>query len=240
VLTSDDRLLGGRIRQFQPLEGFRSGIEPVLLAASVPAKAGETVLEAGTGCGSALLCLHARVPDIRSVGVEIDPDLAGLAARNAEANGFTGMTVIPSALGSVALGRTFDHAIANPPYHAAGGTASSVAARERAKRGSDDLIGIWVAWLADHLRDGGSLTLIVGSGMAPACLMAMSASRCPCTVIYPLWPVPGRAARLVMLRGMRGSHAPMRLPAGLVLHRPEGGYTPEAHAILHDGAALAF
>ncbi len=100
-------------------------------------------------------------------------------------------------------------------------------------------MGIWVAWLADHLRDGGSLTLIVSSGMVPACLGALSASRCSCTAIYPLWPMAGRSAKLVMLLGVRGSRAPMRLLAGLVLHRPEGGYTQEAEAILRDGAALA-
>ena len=42
-------LLDGRVRYAQPAKGFRSGIEPVLLAASIPARAGQRVLEGGTG-----------------------------------------------------------------------------------------------------------------------------------------------------------------------------------------------
>ncbi|HJS85951.1 MAG TPA: SAM-dependent methyltransferase, partial [Acetobacteraceae bacterium] len=54
-------LLGGRVRYAQPAEGFRSGIEPVLLAAAVPARPGECVLEGGSGAGAGLLCLAARI-----------------------------------------------------------------------------------------------------------------------------------------------------------------------------------
>ncbi|HLB98700.1 MAG TPA: SAM-dependent methyltransferase, partial [Acetobacteraceae bacterium] len=58
---TEGHLLGGRVRYAQPREGFRSGIEPVMLAAAVPARTGERVLEAGSGAGAALLCLAARV-----------------------------------------------------------------------------------------------------------------------------------------------------------------------------------
>ena len=80
-------LLGGRVRYAQPRQGFRSGIEPVLLAAAVPARAGERVLEGGTGAGAALLCLAARVPGVHGVGIERDGTLVSLARRNASANG---------------------------------------------------------------------------------------------------------------------------------------------------------
>ena len=37
---TDDRLLGGRVRFSQPARGYRVAIDPVLLAAAVPARAG--------------------------------------------------------------------------------------------------------------------------------------------------------------------------------------------------------
>ena len=54
-----DAFLGGRVRIWQPKSGFRSGIDAVLLAAAVPARTGETVLELGCGTGAALACLAA-------------------------------------------------------------------------------------------------------------------------------------------------------------------------------------
>ncbi|MEL6264223.1 MAG: methyltransferase, partial [Pseudomonadota bacterium] len=59
-----DRLLGGRVGLTQPRQGYRAATDPVLLAAAVPAAAGETVLELGIGAGAAVLCLAARVPGL--------------------------------------------------------------------------------------------------------------------------------------------------------------------------------
>src|SRR6478609_3485606 len=84
---SEDGFLNGRLRARQLARGFRSGLDAVMLAAAVPAKPGDRVLELGSGAGVAGLCLAARVPDCTITGVEIDPDLVSLANTNALANG---------------------------------------------------------------------------------------------------------------------------------------------------------
>jgi len=239
VLNTEGHLLGGRVLYRQPTAGFRSGIEPVLLAASVPAGPGEHVLEAGSGAGAALLCLSARSPGVRATGVECDERMAELAASNVSANGFTGIEIIANRLENAVFRYPFDHAITNPPYHLPAGTASPITARETAKRGSDTLIVTWIERLGGALRDRGSLTLIVPAGRSPACLTAMAQTRCPCTVLFPLWPKAGRPAKLVLLRGIRNARTPMRLAAGLVLHNPDGSFTDATQAILGGGAALA-
>src|SRR5712671_2631554 len=94
MATTEGHLLGGRLVYRQPVSGFRSGIEPILLAASIPARAGEHVLEAGTGAGAALLCLTARVPGVHATGVEMDMTMAELAAANAKANGFSDINIV--------------------------------------------------------------------------------------------------------------------------------------------------
>ncbi|WP_428484245.1 tRNA1(Val) (adenine(37)-N6)-methyltransferase [Rhodopila sp.] len=238
-MTTEGRLLDGRLVYHQPASGFRSGIEPVLLAAAVPAKPGDRILEAGTGAGATLLCLHARVPCIRSLGIEVDEAMARLAAANARANGFTGIEVNPGRIEAAAPHQAFDHALANPPYHPACGSASPDHARDVAKRASQTLVQAWIAALSGQLRDRGSLTLIVPSALLPTCVTAMAESRCPCTVIYPLWPRIGQSAKLVMIRGIRNSRTPMRLAPGLVLHQLDGTFSETAQSILRDGAALA-
>jgi tRNA1Val (adenine37-N6)-methyltransferase len=239
MATTQGQLLGGRVVYRQPVSGFRTGIEPILLAASIPARTGEHVLEAGTGAGAALLCLTARVPGVYATGVEIDAAMADLAAANAGTNGFSGIGIVPGSIETEALPRLFDHAMANPPYHRPSDPASPDAARATAKRGSHALIRSWIERLSMSLRPRGSLTLIVSVGMVPACLTAMSGSRCPCTAIFPLWPKVERSAKLVLLRGVKDSRAPMRLLAGMVLHRADGSFSAAAQAIIGDAAALA-
>jgi tRNA1(Val) A37 N6-methylase TrmN6 len=81
--TSTDDFLGGRLSIIQPRKGHRAGSDAVFLAAAAPARAGERVLDIGAGVGVAGLCLLARVPGIELTAVEIDHELATLAAANA-------------------------------------------------------------------------------------------------------------------------------------------------------------
>lgn len=239
--TSEGSLLGGRVRYRQPEAGFRSGIEPVLLAAVVPATPAARVLEAGTGAGAGLLCLAARVPGVRGIGVERDPALAALAGWNFVANGFTALTVVAADIDSpepgLIAGERFDHAFANPPWHPATGTAPGHPARTAAKRGGEEL-GAWVAALAGRLRPRGTLSLVLPAAQVPQALAAAAAAHSGAPLLFPLWPKQGRAAKLVLLRVTRGARGPFRLLAGLVLHREDGRFTEAAEAILRDGAAL--
>ena len=232
-------LLNGRIRYAQPRSGFRSGIEPVLLAASIPARPGQRVIEAGTGAGAALLCLAARVPGIIGVGVERDPAMADLARANAADNGFNALTFLTDDIAARSAPGLFDHAFANPPYHPAGGTASPHATRHTAKQAQEGLFGIWAASLGAALRPRGTLTLIVPAGAVPDCLSALQDARCPAMLLVPLWPKPDRDAKLVLLRGIKEGRSRLRLHPGLILHTETNGFTPAAEAILRDGAALS-
>jgi tRNA1Val (adenine37-N6)-methyltransferase len=238
TLVTHGALLGGRVRYAQPAEGFRSGIEPVLLAASVPARAGERVLEAGTGAGAALLCLATRVPGLSGLGVERDPALAALAAANLRANDVTDISIEPADLCAVRLDG-FDHAFANPPYHAPAGTASPLAGRDSAKRAMPGLVGRWVGALAGALRHRGTLTLVLPAGLLPEASAAAAAAGCGSGALFPLWPRAGAPAKLVLLRWVRGGKGPFRVAPGLVLHGT-AGFTPEAQAVLREGTAISF
>src|SRR5580692_3791178 len=85
--SSEDRFLGGRIAARQPLDGFRSGTDAVMLAASVPALEGDEMLELGAGAGIASLCIATRVSGCKVAGLEVFPELVALAQANARANG---------------------------------------------------------------------------------------------------------------------------------------------------------
>ncbi|MGC8478072.1 MAG: tRNA1(Val) (adenine(37)-N6)-methyltransferase [Acetobacteraceae bacterium] len=238
LAVTEGTLLGGRVRYAQPARGFRSGIEPVLLAACVPARDGERVLEAGSGAGAGLLCLAARVPGVIGIGVEQDPALVSLAAANAAANGFHRLAFHAGDVLSGIAGDGFDHAMANPPYHHPGGTTSGDPAREAAKRAPPGGIGAWATALARRLRPGGSLSLILSAPGVPEAMGALVLARIGSLVLLPLWPRAGRAARLVLLRGIRGGRGAFVQHPGLVLHDADGRFNDAAEAVLRAGDAL--
>src|SRR5260370_4507530 len=91
------------------------------------AEAGEDVVDLGAGAGGAGLVLAARVRDLAVTLVEIDPDLAALAAENAQLNGLAAR-VKSIALDAAAPARAFAAAgllpasvarvLMNPPFNA--------------------------------------------------------------------------------------------------------------------------
>lgn len=238
--TTAGTLLGGRLRYAQPARGFRSGIEPVLLAAAVPARHGERVLEGGSGAGAALLCLAGRVPGVRGVGIERDPALAALARSNARANDLHAIHFVAGDIRRPPVLGPFDHAFANPPYHDAAGTASPDAARAEAKQAAPGLVGDWAASLGALLRHGGTLSLILPAARLAEGLAGCARARCGGGRILPLWPRPGETAKLMLLRAVRGGRAPLALLSGLTLHREDGGFTAKAEACLRGAAPLDF
>jgi tRNA1(Val) A37 N6-methylase TrmN6 len=238
VDVTRDSLLGGRVYYAQPARGFRSGIEPVLLAASVPAKSGQRVLEAGSGAGAALLCLAARVPGIWGVGVERSPELVELARHNASANQQARLSFIVADIGCAGDLGSFDHACANPPYHSAEGTPSPLPGRESAKRAHPALLAEWARQLGARLVHRGTLTLVLPVALMQAAFAALTGAHCQPTAVLPLWPSVGLGAKLMLARGVKGGRGPLRLLPGLALHAAQGAFTPEAEAVLRTGAAL--
>ena len=244
-LHSYDQFLGGRLTVAQPKTGYRAGVDPVLLAASVPAGRGESVLELGCGVGVASLCLAARVPGLKITGVEIQPDAAILAAQNAQHNGCK-LTVITGDIASppAALrGENFDFVIANPPYFdRAQSSPAPHQARERAL-GEQTPLKIWVKLAAKRLRPKGYAHFIFRSERLQD-FMAVLPDDLGSLQVVPIAPRKGRESGLMLLRMRKAGRANFRLMAPLILHegdrdRQDGdSYTGLVSSVLRNSADL--
>ena len=238
---TEDRLLGGRVALRQPARGLRAGLDAVLLAAGIPARPGERVLEAGCGSGAAFLCLAARVPGLRILAVERDPALAALAAANAAANGLVErVEVLCADVRDRTLARSLppcDHAFANPPYWP-GGSAPPEALRRHATHEAGAGLEDWAGFLAAPLRRRGSLSLILPAARLQAGMAALGSAGCGSLRLLPFWPRQGQAARRVLLQARRDGRGPARIEPGLALHEAGGGFTVAAEAVLRDAAPL--
>jgi len=238
-----DHFLGGRLLLAQPRAGYRAATDPVLLAAACPALPGQSVLELGCGVGVASFCLGLRVPDLGLHGLELQPDYAALARRNADSTGIP-LQVHEGDLRHmpVALRGAFDHVIANPPYFAPNsGPAASDPGREAAQR-EDTPLTDWLLAARKRLRPGGWLTLIHLAERLPGILAGLGGFGA--IAVLPLAPRAGRPAGRVIVRAQKGARAPFRLLAPLVLHDgpthagDRDDFTDTARAVLRDGAPI--
>jgi tRNA1(Val) A37 N6-methylase TrmN6 len=243
--ATEDALLGGRVRLYQPDLGYRTAIDPVLLAAFTAALPGERVLDLGAGTGAAALCLAARVPGVHVIGLEKRPEAAALARRSVELNAFDSRILIvegdlmrpPPALGP----GSFDRVMTNPPYLKAGNvTPSPDPWKAAANVEGEAQLAEWIGFAAAMLKARGWLTLVHRADRLDE-IFALLHGRFGNVMVFPLWQRVGEPARRLLLAAQRGANGPATLAYGLVLHlHNETGFTRDAEAVLRDGAPIAF
>lgn len=235
---TDDAILNGRLRLFQPRRGHRFGHDAVLLAAGVPAKPGERVAEFGAGVGAATLALLARVPDIDATAFEIDPNLCALAQQNIVRNGFPDRArAVMRDVTAPSEDEAFDHIFMNPPFNDDRHQPSPEAGRRLAHAGSPDLLRRWVDSARASLRDRGSLTLIWRAEGLADVLRALEAGYGTASVL-PVHPAPDRPAIRVIASAAKGGAATVRMLPPLILNDETLRPSPQAEAVLRQGRAL--
>jgi len=236
---TENAVMGGRVRLLQPRRGYRIAVDAILLAAAVDARTGESVLDLGAGVGAVGLCIAARVAGCPIVGIELQPALAALAERNAVLNGAADRVrtrvhdlarPLPPDLGA------FDHVVTNPPYLAAAvADPSPDRSKALATVESSATLVRWLTVATGALKPAGTLLAIHRSDRLEEIIDVLDRLGWGDVTVKHLPP----AAR-VLVRARRAQELRRQDALPLVLHRPGGGYTDEAEAILRHGQPLAF
>lgn len=230
-----DSFLGGRIKLVQPSDGYRAGIDPIFLAASLHPKAAETILDVGSGVGVASISLAVRCPHAKVFGLEIQEDLVNHAKTNLHSNLVEGrVEMINGDLLSPPVSlkpNFFDQVMTNPPYYEYTRTQSSpVPGKAQANTETVD-IGKWIKSCLKFLKPKGVFTMIHRTERLTEILHHLN-NHVGDVVVYPLWPSSDKPARRVIVQGRKGVRGELRLSKGLILHGGAEKYTPEAEAIL--------
>lgn len=117
-----DTLLRGRVKLLQPRSGYRSSLDPVLLAAFIVPPLGR-FLDIGCGNGALSFLLLARDTAATGVGVEIQPRLAELAEQGRIDNGLESrcrILVMDVRRKDAVEDHAFDVVATNPPFRPLG------------------------------------------------------------------------------------------------------------------------
>lgn len=237
---TNDYLLNRQVKIFQPVDGYRASTDAVILSSLVQkVKKNDKILDVGSGTGAISLCLAARFQEIQPqiTGIEIQPELAELSARSAEANGFSAflhyvnadirqkITAVPPC--------SFRHVITNPPY-----SDHDMPSPNPGKALAHNLqqfdLSSWLRFCLKMLAPKGLLYLINRAEAVTEIITALY-GRTGGLKIIPLFSKPGQTAKRVMIIAEKDSKAPAAILPGLTVHTPEGGYTDEAFQILRGG-----
>lgn len=235
-------ILRGKVQLSQPKTGYRSGIDPIFLAASVPLRHGESALEVGTGVGTALLALAYRVPEARLTGLEMQRHLIRIAQTNILANSMHGrvdvmagdlMTPPPRLAAS-----SFSHVFSNPPYHTEKKAVKShIPSKALSHIESSAPLNKWVDFCVRMVKPKGSVTIIMTAARLDELVHHMS-ERLGGIEVFPLWAKPGEPAKRVIVRGWKNMRTPASLYPGMVVHESDGRYSVEARGVLEKAHAL--
>jgi tRNA1(Val) A37 N6-methylase TrmN6 len=244
---TEDRWLGGRLMLVQPRRGHRVGTDAALLVAAAGTPEGR-IVDVGAGVGAVGLALAKRSALASADLIELDPELARLAESNAARNGLQARTRVlrldalnPRERREAGLvDEAGDCVVTNPPFFEAKAVRASpdegkarAHVLPRAEAGAT-LAG-WIQASVAILAPGGRFVMIHRPD-ALSVILAAIGSRLGAVALLPVHPTIGASAHRLLVSGVKGSKAPLRLAPGLILHQADGRLTPEADAI-HRGDA---
>ena len=228
-----DTLLRGRVKLLQPREGYRSSLDPVLLAGFLAPPFGR-FLDIGCGTGALSFLLLARDEAATGVGVEIQPRLAELAEIGRAENGLASrwsVTVGDVRKPAAIAGGSFDLVATNPPFRPLGtGVLPPDTEKAVAHHEVTLTLAEWLDVAARALRPDGRVATIfpfhrweeLQAGLAEH---GFSVARSRLVLPRPDG-VPGR----ILVEATRG-RAEARTEPPLVVH-DGGGYTAEVRVML--------
>lgn len=248
IETTQDAFLGGAIVLRQPRQGYRAGLDAVLLAASIPAPpngATQRLLDVGAGAGAVGLCAAARLPGLDVTLVEQNAQLCALAAQNIADNVLVDRArvvaqdiVHPGGAAHQLADNAFDVVVSNPPFYEMANHRQSPHALKAAAHAMPPAgIDTWLRYMARMTKAGGTAIMIHRADCLPAMLAAFG-PRFGALVVLPLHPRRGEPASRVILQGIKGSRAPLRIAPGRYLHGPDNRFEPSIDKVLKTPAPL--
>tara|TARA_Y100000815_G_scaffold97450_1_gene86244 strand:- start:6939 stop:7721 length:783 start_codon:yes stop_codon:yes gene_type:complete len=252
IATTIDAFHRGRFHLVQPAKGaHRSGIDAMILAASVPPDFSGMLADLGAGAGAAAFAVLDRCPRAYAILYEKSPLMAACARASLTLEGNehlkeradtveADVSLDGKAREEAGFPRDFyDWVIANPPFNDPKDRATPKAEKAGAHVMDDELLSRWIKTACAIQRPGSGLSVIARPQSIADILQAMR-KRYGAVTVLPIHPRPSKPAIRVVVSGIKGSRKQMDLVAPLFLHDEDGGtkFSVRANAITNGRAML--
>ncbi len=227
-----DTFFNGKLHVTQDASGYRFSIDAIMLASLTDVRAGERVLDLGTGCGIIPLILAYRHPDIRVYGIEIQNDLAELAVANVNDNSMQDRITLlcrdMRALKPDLIGGPVDVIVCNPPYRKPNSgrlnpDPQRAVARHELKVSLSDVLQT----VRCMLRTAGRFVTIYTAERAAELLSQMRLGGIEPKFLRLIHSQVDADAKLILVSGKKGARPGVKIGPPLIIYNAAGDYSAE-------------
>ena len=231
-----DELQRNGYRIIQNTQKFCFGMDAVLLSGFASAKKGERVLDLGTGTGIIPILMEAKTDGDYFCGLEIQADVAEMAARSVALNGLEEKIAIVTGdmkEASKIFGKaSFDVVTCNPPYMSQNHGLKNLEepkaiARHEILCTFEDV----AREAAAVLKPGGRFYLVHRPSRLLELFRTMQAYHLEPKRMKFVHPYITSEANMALVEAFRGGRSQMRVEAPLVVYERPGVYTREIYDI---------
>jgi tRNA1Val (adenine37-N6)-methyltransferase len=234
-----DTILGGALTVVQPRHGYRFSIDSILLGRFVRARQRDRVLELGAGCGVVSVMIAALWNPREVVAVEIQPDLAAMAARNAVLNGLDSIRVLNVDLRARRIDglipASYDLVVANPPYRALlTGRTSPNPERRIARDESAATLAEFVNAAKRYAANGAKVAFVFKASRSAELLRGLADNTLEPKRIRFVHPRADAPAATILVEARKGGGIEAAIEPPLIIYDRPGIYSDEARDLMQN------
>lgn len=231
-----DELHRNGYKIIQDKNRFCFGMDAVLLSGFARVRAGETVLDLGTGTGIIPILLEAKTEGSHFTGLEIQPDSADMARRSVAYNGLEEKIDIVTGdikdASNIFGASSFDVVTTNPPYmigqHGLKNPDEAKAiARHEILCSLEDV----VREAARLLKPRGRFFMVHRPFRLSEIFCCMTSHGIEPKRMKLVYPFVDKEPNMVLIEGMRGGNPRMTVEKPLIVYKEQGVYTDEIYDI---------
>lgn len=220
---------------FQKKDGFKFGIDAVLLSDFAKSVTG-SVIDLCTGTGIVPILLAAKSEAQKIDAVEIQSDMAEMAARSVKCNKLDDRINIRCAdicnMPEVFGKAVYDAVTVNPPYMRRGSgilneTDTKTISRHEVKCSLEDVISV----SSKLLKPYGKFFMVYRPSRLSEAFCTMNKYKIEPKIMRLVAPFEGKEANLVLICGIKGAKPELKIMPTLYVYECDGGYTKEIDEI---------